>query len=324
MQRRSLAPLLILGALAAACASDTSTSATAPSPTSATGPDPATFAAQVASIDLWEGEPHDVQVGVFSSTEAEGIQLVTGGTIEVTFSPFGGGAAGTPTEARYLPAPGTAGDATSALGLTTPDTARGVYQVDDVTFDEAGIWQADVAFEVDGAAVALRTQFEVLDEPHLPAPGQPALASDSLTMADAAAEPAAVDSRAVEGGEVPDPELHEVSIADAIRAGSPVLVLFATPAYCQSQFCGPDVEWLQELAARRPKDAAYVHVEIWQDYQAQTLTQAAADWLYRDEELTEPWLFLIDADGTIVDRWGPLFDGAQVETALDRVASSTG
>ena len=46
------------------------------------------------------------------------------------------------------------------------------------------------------------------------------------------------------------------------------------------------------------------------------MNRAAADWLLRDDDLTEPWLFLIGADGTIVDRWGPLFDPAQVRDAL--------
>jgi hypothetical protein len=320
MHRRTLAALVILGLIGTACGSDPEVVDTSP-PQGETGPDPATFAAEVASIDLWAGDPQHVQIGVFSATETAGIQLVTGGTLQITFGPFGEEAPGSAVEARYLPAPGTAGDASSPLGLTSPDTARGVYQADDVVFDEAGIWQADVAFEVDGTPVALRTQFEVLEEPHLPAPGQPALASDSLTMQDAGADPAAIDSRAVEGGRVPDPELHGLSIEDAIGSGSPTLVLFATPVYCQSQFCGPDVEWLEDLAAERPKDATYLHVEIWQDYQAQALNEAAAEWLYRDDELTEPWLFLIDAEGTIAERWGPLFDPTDVEAALDRASA---
>jgi hypothetical protein len=136
---------------------------------------------------------------------------------------------------------------------------------------------------------------------------------------DSDVDPAAIDSRAAETGEVPDPDLHGVSIADAVKAGRPTLVLFATPVYCQSQFCGPDVEWLEGFAAERPDDATYIHVEVWNDYQTQAVNEAAAEWLYRDEELTEPWMFLIGDDGDIVARWGPLFDPAEVERELDRV-----
>ena len=40
------------------------------------------------------------------------------------------------------------------------------------------------------------------------------------------------------------------------------------------------------------------------------MNKAAADWVCCDAtgNLTEPWLFLIGADGVIIDRWGPLFD----------------
>lgn len=318
---RRIALVAVLGLVGAACSSGIDPVDTSSDPaTGASGPDPATFAAQVASIDMWVDEAQDVQIGVFSATETEGVQLVTGGTIDVVFTPFGEEVTAPPVEARYLPAPGTGGDATGPTSLTSPDTARGVYQADDVTFAEEGIWQADIAVDLDGTRISLQTQFEVHEAPRLPAPGQAAPRTDSLTMR-SDADPAAIDSRAGTTGEVPDPELHELSIADAIRSGVPTLVLFATPVYCQSQFCGPDVEWLEGLAAERPDDANYLHIEVWGDYQTQTLNAAAAEWLYRDEELTEPWLYLIDGEGMIAERWGPLFDPADVGSALDRASA---
>ena len=33
--------------------------------------------------------------------------------------------------------------------------------------------------------------------------------------------------------------------------------------------------------------------------------------------MTEPWLYLISSDGVIADRWGPLFDTAEVAAALE-------
>ena len=61
----------------------------------------------------------------------------------------------------------------------------------------------------------------------------------------------------------------------------------------------------------------FIHVEIWNDFQKSVVNEAAADWLYRDGDLTEPWLYLIGADGVIADRWGPLFDPDEVAAALD-------
>jgi hypothetical protein len=92
--------------------------------------------------------------------------------------------------------------------------------------------------------------------------------------------------------------------------------------YCTSQFCGPTTDELEQLSKTGPKDADYIHVEIWNKHtqQQQVLNKAAADWLYRNNNLTEPWLYLIGPDGKIVDRWSPLFDVGEVRAELQRVA----
>jgi hypothetical protein len=220
--------------------------------------------------------------------------------------------------ATYVAAPGTPGDAAGTPSLTAPNEARGVYELDDVTFDTAGVWEAEIAFTVEGEPLTLTTSFQVADAHTLPAPGDDALKTKNLTL-DTAEDLQALDSRAQDGAEVPDPELHGETIAGAIADGRPALVLFATPVYCQSQFCGPTTDALQTLAAEGPKDVAYIHVEIWANHDASAVNEAAADWLLRDGDLTEPWLYLIGRDGTIVDRWGPLFDPAEVGAALQAV-----
>ena len=52
------------------------------------------------------------------------------------------------------------------------------------------------------------------------------------------------------------------------------------------------------------------------------MNKGAAEWLLRElpdgtPQMTEPWLFLIGSDGTVADRWGPLFDTAEVAAALE-------
>ena len=84
---------------------------------------------------------------------------------------------------------------------------------------------------------------------------------------DSKVRPGAIDSMADGGGEIPDPELHEWTIADAIDQGRPALVLFGTPAYCASRFCGPEVTELQRIAAEYPDRAVYIHIEIWKRLQ---------------------------------------------------------
>jgi hypothetical protein len=307
--RRLLAAALLV--LLAACTSDTSSS---PSSAASASGDAAEVQAQLATSDLYVDAPQRVQFGLVATDPAQGVLLVTSGEMAVELAPAGGGE-GTPVSgtARYVAAPGTEGTADAPAALTAPDVGRGVYQLD-ATFDAAGIWDARIQGDVDGGPVDASTRFEVLAAPTLPAPGQPALRTENLTADAPDAE--AVDSRAIDGAPIPDPELHAGTIRDALAEGRPILALFATPVYCQSQFCGPTVDALAEVAAEGPADTAYIHVEIWHDFQASEINRAAADWLLRDGDLTEPWLFLIDRDGTIVDRWSPLFDPEEVRAEL--------
>lgn len=276
------------------------------------------FAMEVASSDLYVDAPQRVDVGVFGSTD-QGVELLTGGAIPVSLvGPNGGDPiSGTAT---YVPAPGT--QVAEQPSLTTPSQARGVYQLSDVTFPSAGQWQAQLSFSAGGQPINLTDTFDVAEKPALPAPGQQAIASKNLTMASTGVSPEAIDSRAQDGAKVPDPELHQTMIADAIKSGRAALVLFATPVYCVSQFCGPTTDELEQLAKSGPKDADYIHVEIWNKHtqQQQVLNKAAADWLYRNNNLTEPWLYLIGRDGKIVDRWSPLFNVGEVRAELQRVA----
>ena len=57
------------------------------------------------------------------------------------------------------------------------------------------------------------------------------------------------------------------------------VVVFATPVYCTSRFCGPVTDMVQELARAYSDRASFIHVEIWQDFEKKELTRAAAEWL---------------------------------------------
>ena len=310
MRRLAASAVALAFLTAVACTKDTTSSGGA-------SPSPSTFALQVATSDLYAGTAQRVQVGVFNQT-ADGIQVLTGGAIPLSLVPADGGQPIQGT-ARYVPAPGTAVAADPTL--TSPSKARGVYQLDDVTFPSAGVWNATLSFnDPDGQRENLTTQFGVSDKPALPAPGDKAYATKNLTMADTSVDPQAIDSRAQNGAKVPDPELHQETIAAALAAHQPILALFSTPVWCTSQFCGPSTDALEQLARTGPKDAAYIHVEIYENHAKNEVNAAAKQWLLRNGDLTEPWLFLIGRDGKIIDRWAPLFQVSQVRAELDRAA----
>jgi hypothetical protein len=123
----------------------------------------------------------------------------------------------------------------------------------------------------------------------------------------------AVDSRAGTAGDIPDPEMHRTTIAAALAAHRPVVAVFSTPVYCVSRFCGPVTDMVDELAKTYGDRASFVHVEIWRDFQGQAINKAAADWLLRNNDLNEPWVFVIGADGKIVARFDNVVTKQEVE-----------
>jgi hypothetical protein len=122
----------------------------------------------------------------------------------------------------------------------------------------------------------------------------------------------AIDSRAEGGARVPDPELHRTTIARSIGLHQPALVVFSTPVFCISRFCGPITNMVDKLSKRYRDRANFIHVEIWRDYRHHVLNKAAADWLYHHNDLREPWVFLIGSNGRIVARWDNVVDMAEV------------
>lgn len=317
-RRRPSAVLLALGMLAAACG-DRSSGTTGPA--GPASPDRSQIVAVVASVDLYTGPPQRVAVGLVTNDN----RLVSYGTATFAFSYLGTAeqpqqpTPGPSATAAFVPTYGSEGPGGHAPRITLPSEARGVYEASGVTFDRAGFWRVDVGVDVEGAGPETATAtFAVAEEPALPAPGDPAPATENLTLASEGGPEAAIDSRVVTEGKVPDPELHRFTIARAIAEHRPALVVFATPVYCVSQFCGPVTDMVQDLAHRYRDRAWFIHVEIWKDYEAQELNDAAVEWLRMPNgDLTEPWLFLIGPDGRIVDRWNALWSEREVAAALE-------
>lgn len=307
--------LVLLASLLAACTANGEESP----PSGGSGPGQAQLNALLASSDLYVGAPQRVSVGLLLN-DGRGVNF---GSVDFVFAYVGTAEQpqdpepGPSATGVYLPTPGTP-EGGGTPTVTQPSEGRGVYQAEDVTFDHAGFWEVEVSADIEGlGAQRAAVTFAVLEDPAYPAPGEPALETENLTIDSTDAPPGAIDSRAVTDGEVPDPELHEWTIARAIQEGRPAIVLFSTPVYCVSRFCGPVTEALADVAARYDERAVFIHVEVFRDYDAQEINQAAADWLYRNGDLTEPWLYLIGSDGVILDRWAVLWRDSELEAALE-------
>jgi hypothetical protein len=268
----------------------------------------------VASYDLAVGPAGRFMFGMFN--EAKG--PVGYGTAAFSFFFLGeNSASGTPqpgptATASYLPLPGSPPPpADSSKPVYLPSEQRGVYAAD-VAFDRPGFWGVSAVVDV-GGRQEVKTAFKVAARHAVPFVGDPAPASQNLTVSTPGAPPEAIDSRAGASTPVPDPELHQTTVAQALAEKRPVVLVISTPTYCVSQFCGPVTDMVQALAKTYANRARFIHIEVWKDYKAQQLNDAAKEWIAKGEDINEPWVFLIGADGKIAAR----FDNIVSKTALE-------
>jgi hypothetical protein len=173
-----------------------------------------------------------------------------------------------------------------------------------------GLWW--VVAEPSGGELQAVGTMDVLEDRAAPSVGEQAIASDNPTVADAPAEE-------ITTADPPDTELLQISVADALAAGEPFVVVFATPQYCTSRACGPTVQVVQRVAADfGDSGIRFIHIEIYEDNDPQL---GPNEWVQEWGLPTEPWTFVVDAGGTIRTS----FEGAySADELTDAVESELG
>lgn len=190
----------------------------------------------------------------------------------------------------------------------------GVY-VTNVDFDTAGTWSVVASGMVDGEDIeSLGFTFSVREESLSPAIGEPAPQSVQLTLDDVD------DILQIDTSTVPNPDMHDTTIAEAVTSGQPTVIVFATPAFCVSQICGPTKEVVDQMYEQYGDRMNFVHVEPYDVVRArsgdcQPLTDCIVPFLVEEWGLqSEPWVFTVDAEGNIAGK----FEGVVGETELDQ------
>lgn len=188
----------------------------------------------------------------------------------------------------------------------------GIYAAQ-LNFDKPGNWRLDVtASRPNGNHGAVQVPVNVIANPVVPGVGQAAPKSKSPT-ATTAEEASLIDS-----GQPPD-DMHQLSIAQAIEAHKPTLVVFASPAFCTSQLCGPEVKVVQSLEPAYKDRVDFIHIEIYTNFKPdpskRTVAPTVAEWRLQ----TEPWIFLIDSGGIIRTRIEGAAGADEVKAALDKL-----
>lgn len=197
---------------------------------------------------------------------------------------------------------------------------QGLY-VASVEFPDAGRW--GTRFEAtfpDGQVKTVRADYDVAESGSTPALGAKVPLVDTPTLDDVGG-----DVKRLSTDQEPDARFYETSIADALAAGEPFVVAFATPAFCETRMCGPTLDTVKTVARDYPR-VTFINVEPYKmavtDGRLQPELDAngqlqPADWTNAWGLRSEPYTFVIAADGTVVAKFEGVLGQDELRAALE-------
>jgi hypothetical protein len=317
-----------------ACGSDEDNGDTTPTP-SASGEDQR-FSAVITTEDLTTG-PNRFGVGVID--EQEGRPLLNAQISLRFFKVLPGNQAQLriEDEAEFVGFETFYIDESSGEKVNTGDT--GVY-VSNVEFDETGDWGIEINGSADGETIGpIRLAFSVFPPEQVLSVGDPAPRSKQRIASDVA------DISEIESMSPPDP-FHDITIEDAVSSGKPTVILFGTPAFCESRTCAPVMETVMLALHETYRDRVnFIHVEPYLLKELRDGTGMCSTPVFHAEfarqgrgehgecpkaseaEIqatgeswsltTEPVVFVIDSQGTIAGRFDGIVAPQEVEAVLD-------
>lgn len=210
--------------------------------------------------------------------------------------------------------------ATDARFLWAVEGLRGLYATD-VTFRDAGRWGTRFTATLpDGSTKTVRADYDVVEAGSTIAIGAKAPSVETPTISSVGG-----DLRAVTTDKKPAERFYSTSVAAALAAGKPFVLVFATPAFCETAICGPTLDTVKAVAGDYPK-LTFINVEPYQmKFENGSLQPAldasgqlqAAAWTEAFGLDTEPWVFVVGADGAVRAKFEAVVGADELRTAFD-------
>jgi hypothetical protein len=170
-----------------------------------------------------------------------------------------------------------------------PDAASVVYSTQ-INLPSEGEWRiAAVIKEGDELKGTLLPSAVVGEFMRIPRPGEKAPRIHTPTPADVGGDLSKITTR------IPPDTQNKVDYAEALGK-EPIVLLFATPQFCQSRVCGPVVDVAEQAKREYGDKAAFIHMEIYNDNDPEKGVRAKVRAFHLP---SEPWLFAIDRQGDI-------------------------
>ena len=219
-------------------------------------------------------------------------------------------------------------DPATATEVLTPSFEWGIvgqhaFYVATPELAQPGPWGAAIAVRdpSTGKTTGAKLQFSVSAGGAGPRVGDPAPAVKTPTLADVGG-----DVRRLSTDTDADPAFYETSLEAALAAGEPFLLAFVTPGFCKSAQCGPTMDVVK--AAVKTAPIRVVAVEPYKlVYQDGRLKPVLEDDSFVPVEAanvygipTEPWLFVVGADGVITSSFEAVVGQQELVDAIRAVS----
>ena len=222
----------------------------------------------------------------------------------VYYAPRAGGPAKGPFPARWESMEVKPGYQSENVA-NDPDAPKGLY-VATVEFEKSDHYEMLGVVKLDDRLVATEAlPTDVYSKTPLPKVGDKAIRISTPTTKDVS------DITEIETRQPPD-TMHEVDFADVLGK-KPVILLFSTPALCQSRVCGP-VNDVAEQVKQANKDMTFVHMEIYND---NDVDKGFRPQVRKWKLPTEPWVFAITKKGKVAARLEGAFSPRELQQAVD-------
>jgi len=190
-----------------------------------------------------------------------------------------------------------------------PAAAQVAY-VSDIPFDKPGPWEFAALIKNGGSM-----QYSLLPSPNpigdypMPQVGQKPPAINTLTAGEVSSI-SQIDTR------IPPDDMHSDDFANVLGK-KPVVLLFATPALCQSRVCGPVTDIAEQVKSQYGDKVAFIHQEI---YNNNRINDGPRPQMTAFHQSTEPWAYVIDRTGKVSTVLQGPFSVQELQSAVQKVA----
>jgi hypothetical protein len=191
-----------------------------------------------------------------------------------------------------------------------PNAAQVAY-VSEIPFDRPGPWEfAALIKNGNSYEASLLPSPSPIGDYGAPRVGQKAPVVHTLTAGEVS-NISQIDTR------VPPDDMHSDDLANVLGK-EPVVLLFSTPALCQSRVCGPVTDIAEQVKQEFGDRVAFIHQEV---YNNNRITDGVRPQLVAYGLRTEPWCFVIDKSGRVSTVLQGPFSVQELEAAVRKVAS---